>query len=443
MEGCFTARVARTTFGPACAVIHVILSMACTGEPVRELTRSGRATPLWRDASIPVVAPEPPPEPEGIEVHLDISAPMAGFLPPASRRDQPAVLRTTAQNVASHLARVFGGGGIAVRWRTIGHELRSLPGTPRIERTLFDGRWSRLTLSIERILADFRSGRVEAAALVSDLMATGDITGPLAVSDALADWLASDDVRSGTFHVGLLGMRADYRGWHSAGCPRRSDELGCVHDERAGLITPLAGVVKIPFYVLVLGRGIEQVEDVIESVRRGIEELEPDGEVKYEILTQRSDTGVDTELFCTAAEQYALYYDKDDSGPVSCHTNAPVSMRCRLSNGIALTSAAVEVRGEATELPSAAELRQVPGDALGLDIRCAELRDPSERMNMRLTDVVGGVTHQWHIDWSEWSTETDELGKTLQLEGFVRELRIVPDAYRVDLQQPILEFGAR
>ena len=96
-----------------------------------------------------------------------------------------------------------------VRWDTTS---AILEGMPRFERSLFDGQWSRLNLSIESILSDFQTGHIEAAALITDLMATGDIIGPLAVSNALSDWLASNDVRSAIFHVGLLAARADYRG---------------------------------------------------------------------------------------------------------------------------------------------------------------------------------------------------------------------------------------
>ena len=371
----------------ALTVVGVILTTACDNggdgeKPVDKFSRSARATPLWNGAPAPSIPPKPKPEPEAIDVHLDISAPMAGFLPPASNAHEPSVLRTAAQNVASHLTRLYGGGGVSIRWRAVGHDLRDLPGMPRFERTLFDGQWSRLTLSIESILSDFQTGHIEAAALVTDLMATGDITGPLAVSNALSDWLASDDVRSGTFHVGLLATRANYRGWQPAGCPERTSELGCVFNERTGAITPLPNVVKIPLYVLVLGKDFKKVEGVIESVRQGIEELGKDLEIKHEILTRKS-RGFDTTMSCIARKpsdrgenkpQFVLF--EDNMGNMKCRRDETVALSCSLSNGFQLTSAstAFDGNGAMAGLSGAADVRDV-GGRLDLDIDCAQLRE--------------------------------------------------------------------
>ncbi len=445
------ARIACRCSISALTVVGVILTTACDNggdgeKPVDKFSRSARATPLWNGGPAPSIPPKPKPEPEAIDVHLDISAPMAGFLPPASNAHEPSVLRTAAQNVASHLTRLYGGGGVSIRWRAVGHDLRDLPGMPRFERTLFDGRWSRLTLSIESILSDFQTGHIEAAALVTDLMATGDITGPLAVSNALSDWLASDDVRSGTFHVGLLATRANYRGWQPAGCPERTSELGCVFNERTGAITPLAEVKKIPLYVLVLGKDFKKVEGVIESVRQGIEELGKDLEIKHEILTRKS-RGFDTTMSCIARKpgdhgengsQYVLF--EDNMGNMKCRRDESVALSCSLSNGFQLTSAstAFDGNGAMAGLSGAADVRDVEG-RLDLDIDCAQIAGP---LKLRLNDVVGEITHHWEVAWDEWSTEIDELGKTLQLEGFVQELRITPDSYRIELQQPLLQFSA-
>ena len=436
----------------ALTVVSVILTTACgngSEKQVGEFSRPAKAIPLWDGAPSLSIPPKPRREPGAIDVHLDISAPIAGFLPPASFPDEPSVLRTAAQNVASHLSRLYGGGDVSIRWRAVGHDLRNLEGMPRFERSLFDGRWSRLTLSIESILSDFQTGHIEAAALVTDLMATGDITGPLAVSNTLSDWLASSEVRSGTFHVGILATRANYRGWQPAGCPERTNELGCVYNERTGAITPLANVVKIPLYVLVLGKDLEKVQDVIESVRRGIEELGQDLEIKHEILTRKS-RGFDTAMSCKAGKpgdhgenkpQYVLF--EDNAGNMKCRRDEPVALSCSLTTGFELTSASTDFDGNGTTegLSDAAVVRDV-GGRLNLDIDCAKLQEFAGPLKLGLTDLVGKITPKWEVDWGEWSTEIDELGKTLQLEGFVQELRIAPDSYRIELQEPLLQLRA-
>ena len=197
------------------------------------------ARPEW-DESPPGDALEPREESGVVAIHLDISLPMAGFLPPPSRRDAVSTFHVVAQNVGQHMASVYGrSGGVIVGWRGIGHELIDLPRTLRIRRDLFNGRSTRLDLSIKSMLADFRSGRAEAAALVTDLMATGEgtgVTGPVTVANALGEWLQSEDVRSGDFHVGLLGVKAEYWGvTHPTECPP-GPPLGCWFDETSAWI---------------------------------------------------------------------------------------------------------------------------------------------------------------------------------------------------------------
>ena len=444
---CLTC-VVRTRFRQACPIIGAALLGAAIGTancggggatPVRGFSRAASASPQWNTAPI---SPGPAPAPESVDIYLDTSLPMAGFLPPASRPEEPSVLRTVAQNAGSHLSRVYGG-GVSLRWHAVGNDLRNLQGTPRIESRLFNDGQSRIVLTIERILADFRNGRSEAAALVTDLTATGDVTGPLAVSNALADWLASDAVRSGTFHVGLLGAKADYRGYHSRRCPERADQLGCVHSERTGTVTRLAEVVQMPLYVLLLGRDAERVADVLESVGRGIEELSPDIEVKREVLTRRSGRAFDLELSCDAGEQFALFVN--DLEQSSCLRDETVTLSCRFADLPQLTAATatIDPGGAPATWSGAAVVRGIAEGGFELDVDCGALRRPSEPVRVRLDEVEGSIAHAWDVDWSPWSTETDELGKTLQLEGFVRELRIVPDLYRIELRQPILEFAAQ
>ncbi len=125
---------------------------------------TGTAAPVWDE---PAAGPASPPgDPDRVEIHLDISAPMAGYL---SLRgdDDLSVFQFVAQNAAQHMARVFGSADAPVRWVGVGHELRNLGARPQIERGVFDGRSTQLDQSMARMLSDFRAGRAEAAALLS------------------------------------------------------------------------------------------------------------------------------------------------------------------------------------------------------------------------------------------------------------------------------------
>ena len=149
-----------------------LLGACSTSPPVEELPLlSSTAKPEWDGPPIEPVAPLE--QPTSVEIYLDLSYPMAGFLPPASREDTLSTFHVITQNLAHHMARVYGGTDVTLGWRGIGQDLRELPGSPRLTRDLFTGRSTRLDLSIGRIVADFKSGRTKAAALVTDLMATG------------------------------------------------------------------------------------------------------------------------------------------------------------------------------------------------------------------------------------------------------------------------------
>ncbi|MCY4027101.1 MAG: hypothetical protein OXH75_12415 [Acidobacteria bacterium] len=464
------------------AILLALVTMECAGDggdaaPVATLPdRDTAASPEW-DEPPSTEPPERTEEPSVVEVHLDVSHPMAGFLPLPSRQDDLSTFQIVTQNVAQHMARVYGrAGGIEVRWRGIGHALGPLPQSPRLRPALFDGRSTRLDLSIASMLRDFLSGRAEAAALVTDLMATGErtgVTGPLSVANALGEWLRSEDVRSGVFHVGLLGVKAEYRGvTDAARCPP-GPPLGCWYDERLPGFRRLDSVARIPFYVLVLGRGADSITSVLASLQRGAVELDPDAEVQWELLTRRS-LGFDTALSCTAGEQYALFVEPRQQ--YRCVRDDRVTLSCGFENGFrpdagrgtwnrtpadgpgdGRAPAGPEVGASApvaAQLPSPIDLR-VDGARLDVDLDCAPLRafrSPDAVLALRL-DVTGGVdelTADWRVrpwaqrstgdgatdnaaDWSDWSTELGVLGKTVHLDGFLQTVRIEPDGYRVEL----------
>ena len=436
--------------------------LGCTRSPialVEALPRlDGAARPEW-DEPPSTNSLEPPEDPTVVEIHLDISYPMAGFLPPPSRRDNLSTFQVVTQNVAQHMAGVYGrAGGVTVRWRGVGHELVDLPRTPRIRPALFEGRSTRLDLSIESVLADFHSGRTEAAAIVTDLMATGEgtgVTGPLNVANALGEWLRSENIRSGVFHVGLLGVKAEYWGvTHPTEC-RAGPPLGCWYDERLPGFRRLDSVARLPFYVLVLGRGADAVTSVLESLQRGVVELDRNVEAQWELLTRRS-LGFDTALSCTAGArgtgderqpQYALSVDQQQQH--CCVRDDPVTLFCDFANGFqpedgrAIWDQTPAGDSGDDQAPVTEDARR-DGDA-GLELRLdvtGTVDDPTADWRVRLwaQRSTDNTTVDNAVDWSDWSTELATLGKTMQLEGFVHAVQIEPDRYRVELPA-ILRFS--
>ena len=433
------------------------------------------AAPAWDEQA--TGAASPPGDPELVEIHLDISSPMAGYLPPGGDGDL-SVFQFVAQNAAQHMARVFGTADAPVRWVGVGHELRNLGARPQIERGVFDGRSTELDLSMERMLGDFRSGRAEAAALVSDLMATGDVTGPLTLFGALGAWLESEDVRTGAFHVGLFGVKADYWGVRVRGCGARAP-LGCRFDELRRRWVALETVQQIPVYVLVVGRGAARVVSVMESLQATVDELnrgrDAPVETQWELLTSAA-LGHDATVACRAGTrgddgpgpQYALFGNEQQQH--CCVRDDTVTLFCDVEGGFqptaaratwVMTSAAKraptapvaatetvdgDVAGAATAAPApppGADAR-IDGTRLAFDFACSAVRcgpPAGAGLELRL-EVAGTLENAGAVDWRDWSTETGEVGRTLQLQGFVDAVRINPDRYR--LRTPaLLRFPGR
>lgn len=445
-------------------------------EDLPPLTAS--AVPAWDEPATGAASPAA--EPEHVEIHLDVSSPMGGYLPPDEDGDLSA-FQLVAQNAAQHMVRVFGGADAPVRWVGVGHELQDLGARPPVERDLFDGRSTELDLSMARMLGDFRSGRAEAAVLVSDLMATGDVTGPLTLFDALGAWLQSADVRGGAFHVGLFGLKADYWGVRVRGCAARAP-LGCRFDELRRRWIALEKVEQIPVYVLVLGRGASRVEAVMESLQATVDELNRGRgaplETQWELLT-RATLGQDATVACRAGAgggdqpepQYALFVD--EQGQHCCVRDEAVTLFCDVEGGFqpaaaratwVLTPAAapvaeaemeeMETESETVEeddaavavappAPPPAVDARIDGTRLVFDFSCAAVRCGQPARGLELLLEATGAVENAAVDWRDgWSTETGELGKTLQLQGFVEAVRVRPDRYRLETPA-LLRFPGR
>ncbi len=399
--------------------------------------------------------------------------------PATCRRMATAAFRRSSLSPRTRLSTwrgVFGGADAPVRWVGVGHQLRNLGVRPQIERGAFDGRSTQLDQSMARMLGDLRTGRAEAAALVSDLMATGDVTGPLTLFGALAEWMESPDVRSGAFHVGLFGVKADYWGVRVRGCGARAP-LGCRFDELRRRWVALETVQQTPVYVLVLGRGAGRVVSVMESLQATVDELnrgrDAPIEMQWELLT-RAALGHDATITCRAGTrdddesepQYALY--GNDQRQYCCVRDDTVSLFCEVEGGFQPTAARAtwvltaasdrapapaganaetadaDVAAAAPAPPPGVDAR-IDGTRLVFDFACSAVRcgQPADSGLELLFEATGTVMDAGAVDWrGDWSTETGEVGRTLQLQGFVDALRIAPDRY--ELRTPaLLQFPGR
>lgn len=382
----------------------------------------------------PLVEPSAPTE--VLDIYLDVSRPMGGFLAPGD--DPPSgEFRTVVQWVPDHLLRAYRHEAVPLTWRDVGAVVgpRASPPLPGIfERSRFDARSSRLDLALETMLDDVRTGRADAGALITDLVGTGESTGALALSKPVKDWLRSPDVRSGKLHLGLLGAKATYWGAaHPTVCPLR-DGLGCRFSERLNRYVRLEQPAAVPFYVLLAGSGAARVSQVGESIRD--DAAEQGVEALWELLTAESRTrparGTCKALRDDGKEQYALFVDAaDDQRRYRCRRDESVRLACEFDGGANPVGAVV------ADPHPAFEAKVADGRIVVVEIDCAALRDRPDLPTLHLTVSAAAAAARDLPPWEDWSTTTDEtddsIGRTLQLKYFVEDARLRPDGYRIEL----------
>ena len=434
----------------ACILVSLLLWLLWDGDdpdgdsptPTERLTKFGvesEAVPVWTDRPDAEASAEPATQTEVLDIYLDVSRPMGGFLPPEGEPPS-GEFRTVVQWVPDHLLRAYRRDAVALTRRDVGADIgpRVSPPLPGVfERSRFDALSSRLDLALETMLGDVRSGRAEASALVTDLVGTGESTGALALSKPIRDWLRLPDVRTGALHLGLLAVKATYWGAeHPTACPLR-DGIGCRFSERLSRYVPLKEMASVPFYVLIAGSGEGRASQIGEAIRD--DAFEQGVEVVWELLTAESRTRR-TSLDCSVSlrdgePQYALFVDEERH--YECRRDEPVRMDCVFGGEVRPTRASIADPDPAFEA-------EVADGRIVVDVDCAKLRDRPKVPTLGLT-ALGTVAATGDLPpWGDWSTTTDEaddsVGRTLQLQYFIEDARLRPDEYRIDL--PPLLRGA-
>ena len=371
-----------------------------------------------------------------VTVYLDVSSPMGGFVPvdgaPPSEGTGANQFRTVVQWVPDHLTRAYP--SATLEWRAVGEDVRPISGIPRMQRSDFAARASRIDLAIGAALADLQSGRSEAAALVTDLLGTGEnlAPGPLALLQHLRPWLESALVRSGELHLGLLGAKAAYWGVASRACPLRAG-LGCWYSERGGEWRRMEEVAPAPFYVLLMGRDADAITTVLESVRSDAEGQ--DIEALAELLTAAS-LPLQAAGTCLAfarddgqpARQYSLRVQ--DYREYACVRDEPSALACRFDQGMRPTDAHLVDPLDGVTVTEGGD----SDDEFEIEVECDALPRPEPDLVVDVEGIFADDSQR--PPWDDWSIETDDLfsfpGKTLQLRYFVQDARLAPDFHRAD-----------
>jgi hypothetical protein len=390
------------------------------------------AKPLWSPRPAP--RSQHPAKPDRLVIYLDISEPMEGFLPVPGSTETSA-FKTLVLSLPGRLVTVVGTTGQQVEWKTFGKNLSGPGREPRLDRTLFGDDATRLDLAIADAIKDLSSGRVEAAAIVTDLVATGDVIGATGAARPLIDWLASEPVRSGRFHIGLVGVRAPYWGTFAKPCKPAKSGLGCWFSERAPGYKPLAQRALVPFYLLIIGRDALAIERL--GTTLAADATKHRLATQWELLTAAS-RPLPARLDCTAHEpgdqkdrQYALF--RGTEGQVRCKRDEEVEMSCTFHSDAGITLTSVSAPGTWPEVKT-----RLKGSDLTLAIDCERLRDrkvPTTDLDLVLAGVRGPADTRL---WQGWSSDTDEeessLGRTLDLDRFIERVRLAPDRWEIDCE---------
>lgn len=378
-----------------------------------------------------------------LRIYLDTSHPMGGFLDPGRAGQPVAGFRTVAQIIPDPIVEIYRIDS-APEWRGIDTDLVALDNPPAFEPDTFRGARTHLDLAVTDALMALRQGEVEVAVLVTDLVATRAVTGPLGVSQVLLDWMRSPEVLSGAFDVGLLGVRAPYRGVTSSTCPGRKAGLGCWYSERSQQYIRMNQPAERPFYLLVLGRSghrgesrvaVEdsRVEDSrVERVGRALEEevAKLELETQWELLTGFS-RPLEGRVHCRSHSDSQHVLWRNAEGHYLCQQAEQVHVTCESFPPLEFTAVSLSW--------DAAAEASVEGGEIVVRIDCQALRRERPATDLSFEEIVAQTGSSATL-WDDWSCSTDELedhlGQTLQLNRFVRSLG--PERYRVRIQRPLL-----
>lgn len=371
-------------------------------------------------------------------IYLDVSEPMGGFLPPPGFRGEVSGFREVVNLIPGYLVQVASSSQSLLQWFPVAREVgKAMPQPKALGRDLFAGGESRLNEAIRHALQKFDAGELEAAVFITDLVATEELAGAMGVAKALSDRMSSPELQHGDFHVGLLGIKAPYWGVFRD-CPN-NDGRGCWFSEQVQDYLPIPSEAKSPFFVLILGRRYDDVQQIGGGLLKAIKDLEL--EARWSLL---SDVVRDREVpgECRAHRlghpeepQFALMVG-GDSG-FECVRDEVIEIQCAKPKEIPLVAERLQA-----SWPGARST--IEGESLKVQLDCAELR--KKRPEVPLMLELEGPPQPMQT-WDDWSSDTDDkesdLGKTLQLKLFLEKVRPRPKSMKASSNYLLLLEGEK
>ena len=410
--------------------------------PVDKLSATWTLTPNWTK----------PPELHSFKdgaggelaIFVDCSEPMGGFLPPGDAASESSSLASLIRLAPQQLASIDSGKRSEPVWYSIEDTVDMIPVAvsntqarsnkstakqahcvaPKDTRGFYNGSDSRIDRAAEDIFKRLEAGKIEAAVVITDLVATGRLIGAQGMAQAMRERISSSVVRDGELAFGLVGVKARY--WGVRGGQRLSEERGI------WLALP-PGVSKAPLYALVFARSPEAAKKVLNGLSTELSGLGFE-EVQSELLTEASAISTPEMEDCTV-----LPLDSDKKRQFALFP-AGEKLRCARSETILLTcplpASLKNIEPVSGANLNSLTIEQAQG-ALQVELDCKEQRKHGSSFDLEL-ELRGDSTEIVEEAWEDWSSVTDDrdedIGKTLNLKLFFERVRLRPDAYGVKVR---------
>lgn len=414
----------------AAALVLLVLGVAFWGGsggegPLEKVEARWSFAPVWDE---PMAAPAGPSGEGGrLDIYVDSSLPMGGFLTREAAGPGSA-FEAVLRSASNQLVRIDGGASSPVAFFGVAENLEKVAGHQPLDVRFYRGGQSRLDKALAEIERTLESGETEAALVVTDLIATGEVVGAQGAAQTLRGFMRSAAVRSGQRHLGLLGVKDSYRGVRPAGCAAPAGERGCRFSEQRKKWIPLDENAVVPFYVLVFARGRTEVERVLAGFAEELAEL--DFEVESEVLSGASAASAPQPTACSIAakadpghRQFALFSDRE--GLFRCVRSEELLLSCPLPPEPRPLAAD---RGRVETWLS----YSLQGESLEAELDCDRIRNRDFPVELKFSARREGNLSE---KWSDWSSPSDDrpedAGRTLRLKEFLEKVRLAPGAYEV------------
>ena len=364
---------------------------------------------------------------EQIDIMLDASLPMQGYV---HEDPENTHFHEIVTQLITKLDLNFGSEDVRPVCTRVDESLKPIPCDVR--QVKLDGAASRINAAIDSVLARLKSGRIEGAALVTDLMGAADYGHtPVALTSSLRTLLP--EMNEGSVKLALMGIRLNYWGVRIRSC-RGAGTLGCWLHEGNNQWMPLREAVQRPLYVLLFERteAESNLPQIAKSLESSIHRLDSAIEVYTENFTeipQQTITWNQREE--NEDVRYDVFYDSCEDTYL-CDEDVEFVLMGSLDS---LTVDSMKFNPEKLILASESDsLVWISGNAspttnplspLRVTVDCSMVRElPSDSLLQKM------LTLQATRDldpWSSWASTEEQANSTIDLHDFVESLR--PDFY--------------